>query len=235
MLATAVKMRATKKTSKSCVKCGGEIPSEKRSDAKYCSERCRDSAEKARYCARNPEYVKRQRRLVTEYRHLTIYGHTDYIDDPTLNINDKYRHARAQGYRSGLEVAVARQLEQAGVLALYEPCRFKYEPIKKIRTYVPDYILPNGIVIETKGRFVSADRQKHLAIAEMYPELDLRFVFQNPNAKINKGSKTTYAMWCDKHGFQYAAKVVPMEWILEPACRSRLGAIEQAKQGQGYR
>lgn len=137
----------------------------------------------------------------------------------------------AQGYRSGLEDRVAAELQQAGCLALYEPCRFKYEPIKKVRTYTPDFILPNGIVIETKGRFVSADRQKHLAIQKMYPELDLRFVFQNPNAKINKGSKTTYAMWCDKHGFQYAAKSVPLDWIIEPTYQSRHEAIEQAKQG----
>lgn len=129
---------------------------------------------------------------------------------------------------------VAAELQSIGCLALYEPCRFKYEPIKKVRTYTPDFILPNGIVIETKGRFVSADRQKHLALQECYPELDIRFVFQNPNAKINKGSTTTYSMWCDRHGFQYAAKSVPLAWTVEPTCKSRLGAIEQAKRGEIY-
>lgn len=127
---------------------------------------------------------------------------------------------------------MAAHLQAAGCLALYEPCRFKYEPIQRVRTYTPDYILPNGIVVETKGRFVSADRQKHLAIQKMYPELDLRFVFQNPNAKINKGSSTTYAMWCERNGFLYAAKTVPMEWIAEPPLLSRELAIERAKRGE---
>ena len=31
----------------------------------------------------------------------------------------------------------------------------------RTRHYTPDFILENGIVIETKGRFVSNDRRKH--------------------------------------------------------------------------
>ena len=34
-------------------------------------------------------------------------------------------------------------------------------------------------------------------------------------AKIRKGSKTTYGMWCDKHKFLYADKDVPQDWIEE--------------------
>ncbi len=84
-------------------------------------------------------------------------------------------------------------------------------------SYTPDFKLPNGIFVETKGRFVMEDRKKHILIKEQLPNLDIRFVFQNSKNKIRKGSKTTYADWCIKHGFKYADKTVPTEWILEVA------------------
>ena len=64
----------------------------------------------------------------------------------------------------------------------------------EIRTYTPDFELPNGIIIESKGRFVAADRKKHLLVQKQHPELDIRFVFSNSKAKISKGSKTTLCM-----------------------------------------
>lgn len=73
----------------------------------------------------------------------------------------------------------------------------------------------NGIIIEAKGLFETADRQKHLLIKKQYPHLDIRFIFQNPRNKIYKGSKTTYADWCKKHGFLYAAKLIPASWFRE--------------------
>lgn len=63
--------------------------------------------------------------------------------------------------------------------------------------------------------FETADRKKHLLIREQYPHLDIRFVFQNPNNKLYKGSKTTYAMWCEKYGFKYATKLIPTAWFKE--------------------
>ena len=38
-------------------------------------------------------------------------------------------------------------------------------------------------------------------------------VFYNANQKIKKGSKTSYAMWCDKHNIKWANKIIPDEWI----------------------
>jgi hypothetical protein len=41
-------------------------------------------------------------------------------------------------------------------------------------------------------------------------------VFQNANAKIYKGSKTTYAKWAEDHDFKWADKgIVPASWIKE--------------------
>jgi len=119
------------------------------------------------------------------------------------------------GYRSGLEDRISKQLKSLSVPVKYEEMKIKYA-INEVRTYTPDFELPNGIIIESKGRFVVADRKKHLLIKKQHPELDIRFVFSNSRAKINKGSKTTYGMWCDKHGFLYADKLIPEEWIKWP-------------------
>lgn len=121
--------------------------------------------------------------------------------------------ARKLGYRSGLEVKVAKQLEQAGVKVEYETTKIKYSVPQSLHTYTPDFVLPNGIVVETKGRFLSDDRKKHLLIKKQYPEKDIRFVFSNSKAKISKASKTSYADWCNKHGFKYADKEIPKEWL----------------------
>jgi hypothetical protein len=137
-----------------------------------------------------------------------------------------------EGYRSGLEDKVADQLRSLSVPIVYEAAKIKYTPPLKTRTYSPDFILPNGIIIETKGRFVTADRQKHKHIKDEHPFLDIRFVFSNPNQRISKTSKTTYAAWCASYGFTYAAKLIPREWIKEAPSRSHIEAIEQAT---GYR
>ena len=118
-------------------------------------------------------------------------------------------------FRSGLEKRTAAWLKAQKVAFDYEKLRLPYL-VSETRTYTPDFqILSNGIIIETKGRFLPSDRKKHLLIKEQYPELDIRFVFSNPNAKIRKGSKTSYADWCDKHGFLYAQEIIPTEWIRE--------------------
>tara|TARA_R110000765_G_scaffold39588_3_gene86076 strand:- start:2439 stop:2834 length:396 start_codon:yes stop_codon:yes gene_type:complete len=121
-------------------------------------------------------------------------------------------HAIKNGYRSGLEDDISEQLRKLDVPFKYEELKIKYQ-VNETRTYTPDFELPNGIIIESKGRFVSADRKKHLKVKEQYPKLDIRFVFSNSRGKINKGSKTTYAMWCDKYGFKYADKEIPEKWL----------------------
>jgi hypothetical protein len=126
------------------------------------------------------------------------------------------------GFRSGLEESVGEQLKAVGIRYNYESLQLPFVQPEKKRRYTPDFVLKgtekhymSDIVIETKGRFTLEDRQKHLLIKEQYPDLDLRFVFSNPNNKIRKGSKTTYADWCNKHGFKYSKKEIPSEWLKE--------------------
>ena len=123
--------------------------------------------------------------------------------------------ARQKGYRSGLEESVDAILKQTGIDGQYEQHKVSYTIPLSYHEYTPDFRLPNGIFIETKGRFVIEDRKKHLLIKQQHPEIDIRFVFQNSKNKIRKGSPTTYGDWCKKHGFLYADKVIPQEWLNE--------------------
>jgi hypothetical protein len=124
--------------------------------------------------------------------------------------------AKKYGFKSGLEENVSNQISNRGLSVEYESEEVPYIIPASEHTYHPDFKLPNGIRVETKGRFVLADRKKHLLVKQQHPELDIRFVFTNSKNKINKKSKTTYAMWCEKHGFKYADKEIPEEWFLEP-------------------
>lgn len=121
--------------------------------------------------------------------------------------------AKKLGFRSGLEEKVAKQLTEAGVAYEYETTKIKYVVPESVHKYTPDFVLPNGIIVETKGRFVVADRKKHLLIQKQRPDLDIRFVFSNSKTKISKGSKTSYADWCDKNNFIFADKEIPEEWL----------------------
>jgi len=118
-------------------------------------------------------------------------------------------------FRSGLEEKIAKQLEDAGIEYLYEKASVSYIIPASDHKYWPDFVLKNGIIIEGKGLFEVSDRKKHLLIKAQYPQLDIRFVFSNPNQKLYKGSPTTYAIWCKKHGYKYAKKLIPAEWFKE--------------------
>tara|TARA_R110001632_G_scaffold57945_2_gene141480 strand:- start:5 stop:382 length:378 start_codon:yes stop_codon:yes gene_type:complete len=120
----------------------------------------------------------------------------------------------AAGYRSGLEENMAINLEERGVSFTYEEVKIKWLD-SKVRNYTPDFVLENGIIIETKGRFVSTDRRKHKEIKKQYPDKDIRFVFSNSRARLYKGAKSTYGDWCDKNGFLYSDKTIPDEWLKE--------------------
>jgi len=131
-----------------------------------------------------------------------------------MNRNRYSKKALEAGFRSGLEMNIAEQLKKSRVKYSYEEMKIKWT-LTEHKVYTPDFVLPNGIIIEGKGRFKASDRKKHLAIKKQHPELDIRFVFSNSNNKILKGSKTTYAMWCEKNGFLYADRLIPKEWLDE--------------------
>lgn len=123
------------------------------------------------------------------------------------------------GFRSGLEDNVNDMLKEHNKSFSYESEKISYIQPETKHNYTPDFVL-NKIVggkmyVETKGRWVKTDRLKFDLIFQQYTGIDIRFVFQNPNAKLYKGSKTTYAQYCDKKGWRWAKKEIPEEWLKE--------------------
>ena len=131
-----------------------------------------------------------------------------------LYSSKKYQVARKLGYRSGLEVKLSEFLDELNIKYIYEGIKIEWEDLA-YRHYTPDFVLPNGIIIETKGLFTVEDRRKHLCINKQHPKLDIRFVFTSSKRKIKKGSKTSYGDWCEKNKFLYHDRVIPEPWLKE--------------------
>lgn len=120
------------------------------------------------------------------------------------------------GFRSGLEESIAKKLTSQGVSFTFEELVLLYTKPQRESKYTPDFVLSNNIIIESKGRFVTADRQKHILVKAQHPDKDIRFVFSNSRSRITKLSSTTYGDWCNKHGFKYSDREIPIEWTKEP-------------------
>ena len=130
-------------------------------------------------------------------------------------------------FRSKSEEKIYNLLKEKNIPCEYEKGKIEYEWLEN-KTYVPDFfLLNNGIILEVKGRFVLEDRKKHLFIRKQKPELDIRFIFDNPKAKLYKGGKMTNGSWCDKYKFKYSSlrEGVPEEWINERKRKNNLYGI----------
>jgi hypothetical protein len=127
--------------------------------------------------------------------------------------------------RSKFEARVAKSLKDRGCKFEYETHTYNYGievPNAECEDcggraitdqwYTPDFFLPNGIVVETKGKFTAEHRRKHLAVREAHPDLDLRFCFMRDN-KIHRKSQTRYSDWAENNGFKYSIGDIPDEWL----------------------
>jgi len=113
-------------------------------------------------------------------------------------------------FKSGLERKAYDQMPKG---VTYEDTKLKYTVE---HTYNPDFTIGKNKFIETKGRFLSADRAKHLHIREQHPEVEIYFLFGNADNTLTKSSKTTYAAWCERYGFAYSdfyKNGIPKEWF----------------------
>ena len=68
----------------------------------------------------------------------------------------KHRHQR---FRSKFEKNIALSLKREGVDYEYETLKIKYT---KLAVYTPDFIFPNGVIIEAEGFLKPSDRSKHI-------------------------------------------------------------------------
>ena len=115
-------------------------------------------------------------------------------------------------FRSQLEEKVADLLVELDIKYEYETTKIAYQ-IQ--HNYCPDFILPNGVILECKGYWDSKDRRKIKNVKEQNPDLDLRMVFQSPYNKISKKSKTTYAQWCERHKIPWTSyNNIPLDWLI---------------------
>lgn len=106
-------------------------------------------------------------------------------------------------------------MDKAGVSYEYEPTTLLYTVPESMRKYTPDVVLPNGIIVEIKGRFTVHDRKKMVLVIEQNPELDIRMLFERDH-KISKRSKTRYTEWCEKRDIKCAVgREIPEEWYNE--------------------
>jgi hypothetical protein len=121
------------------------------------------------------------------------------------------------------EERVISDLNQRGVPHIYEPDKLAYYVE---RHYVPDLKLGtehqvNAMYVELKGYFRQDAQRKMKAVKAQYPDLDIRFVFQNANATIQgakkrkDGTKMTCAEWADLQGFTFSEGTIPEEWLNE--------------------
>lgn len=111
-------------------------------------------------------------------------------------------------YRSGWEKFIANLFVKHKVAFEYETHNLNYT-----KEYTPDFILPNGIMIEAKGYFKPQDRTKMLQVKKSNPQVDIRMWFQKDNKATKKMS---YTDWCKKHGFKYhVGATLPKKWINE--------------------
>ena len=105
----------------------------------------------------------------------------------------KYGKRTVDGFRSGFESKVAQDMTSLGVNWLYEKSKYN---ILIPRSYTPDFVLDNGIVLEVKGYFDAEDRRLIKLFKEQHPEVDIRMVFQKAHRKLTSKGRMTYATWC---------------------------------------
>lgn len=121
----------------------------------------------------------------------------------------KYGKRQTDGFRSGFESQVARNLA-GNTNWSYESRSFD---LLIPRSYTPDFFLENGVVLEVKGYFDAEDRRLIKLFREQHFTVDLRMVLQKPHQKLTKTGTMTYAGWCDKHNVPWCeGPSIPSDW-----------------------
>ena len=95
--------------------------------------------------------------------------------------------------RSKLELKFEEILKEYDIDYGYEITKIPYTVPESNHYYIVDWTIRNGLLIETKGYLSDhTERKKYVLLKEQHPEIDIRFVFDNPN-KLCGGTKMTHA------------------------------------------
>jgi hypothetical protein len=107
-------------------------------------------------------------------------------------------------FKSKLEEKVWATLKREYPSVKYEPQKFKFIQPEIERTYIPDFKTGrSNIFLEAKGKLDLETRKKMIWFKDSNPTIRIIFLFMNPDNKITKRSKTTYAMWASDNGFEW--------------------------------
>lgn len=130
-------------------------------------------------------------------------------------------------YRSAFEERLAQQLEEAGVEFEYEKYTYTFDvpvgqrlvcdecggnSIVREKRYTPDFFLPNGMVIEAKGKLLAEHRRVFEAFKLAFPEEDFRLIFMRDNL-LRKRGKHRYSDWARSAGIRYSIGRIDPEWL----------------------
>ena len=105
-------------------------------------------------------------------------------------------------FKSKLEEKVWARLKTTYPSVKYEPDKIPFIQPAKDRNYIPDFKIGN-VYIEAKGKLDLATRQKMLWFRDSNPDIRVIFLFQNPDNKLTKRSKTTYWEWAEANNFEW--------------------------------
>lgn len=122
---------------------------------------------------------------------------------------------KINNYRSKFEQKVAANLRERKIKFDYETEKLPFTQPASKHIYTPDFILPNGIIVEVKGKFDNASRKKMAIVCKEYEgKKDIRMLFMR-DQPLQKGAKQTYGEWCDSKGIKWAVGEVPDDWLAE--------------------
>ncbi len=130
----------------------------------------------------------------------------------------KITKAQQYDFKSKFEGIVGDYLLKEKGDLQYEVDAIQFTQPEVKRKYKPDFKIADNIYVECKGIFSLDDRKKMLWVKEQHPNKTFYILFYNAHQKLRKGSNTTYADWCDKHGFIWAdwfrsGRAIPQEWF----------------------
>ena len=111
----------------------------------------------------------------------------------------------SKGFRNQFEERLGSFLDDRRIAYEYETLILGYTLEGK---YKPDFILPNGIIIEAKGFFRTHAQRALKAVKKEHPKLDIRLVFYNQNQKV-QGSNLKCYEWAVKYKFKFANGSIP--------------------------
>jgi hypothetical protein len=126
---------------------------------------------------------------------------------------ERTSRARASKFEETFEkTLIARSIDYA-----YEVVKASFTPPLKVRTKLWDWLITTDsgatFVCETKGYWSPRNRLDETEAIKQNPHIDVRYCFMRASTPIRKGSKTTYADWCDKHGIRYCVGTIPDAWL----------------------